>query len=206
MLHSSKITNATLTCMALIVLPLLWIRAPSTYGQEPKAMSRTDDPGQRNSDIYWPKNLRPETSDAFAHNQIFINAPCSTIWMHLIEAPDWPSWYSNSRNVRIVRGDPKRLGIGSRFLWTTFDTDIDSTIHEFIPNQRIGWYGKGKDVVAYHTWLLYGSAQGCLVVTEEAGKGPGAIEMRVQHPNAMHDGHQLWLESLKRLSESKQVR
>jgi hypothetical protein len=32
-------------------------------------------------------------------------------------------------------------------------------------------------------------------------KGPGAVQFREQQPNAMHEGHQLWLTALKDRSE-----
>ena len=35
----------------------------------------------------------------------------------------------------------------------------------------------------------------------EVVKGPGAIQFREQQPNAMHEGHQLWLGALKDRSE-----
>jgi hypothetical protein len=56
------------------------------HGQQPKAMPGIDKPSHRNSDTRWPRDLRPETGEIFAHNQILIQAPCSVVWVHLIEA------------------------------------------------------------------------------------------------------------------------
>jgi hypothetical protein len=36
---------------------------------------------------------------------------------------------------------------------------------------------------------------------QEVVKGPGAMQFREQQPNAMHEGHQLWLTTLKDRSE-----
>jgi hypothetical protein len=33
-------------------------------------------------------------------------------------------------------------------------------------------------------------------------KGPGAIDLRQKQPNAMHEGHDLWLSTLKQRSEN----
>jgi hypothetical protein len=55
---------------------------------------------------------------------------------------------------------------------------------------------------AYHTFLLLKTDEGCHVVTEEVVKGPGAIELRKTHPQAMHEGHDLWLRNLKQRSEN----
>ena len=84
----------------------------------------------------------------------------------------------------------------------TFGFHIESRVWEFEASSRLGWFGDGKDVHAYHTFLLAKTPQGCHVVTEEVVKGPGAIQFREQQPNAMHEGHQLWLTTLKDRSEN----
>jgi uncharacterized protein YbjT (DUF2867 family) len=52
--------------------------------------------------IHWPEGFSPKQTDAFVHNQIFINAPAKVIWSNLVNAKDWPSWYSNSADVQII--------------------------------------------------------------------------------------------------------
>ena len=78
---------------------------------------------------------------------------------------------------------------------------IESRVWEFETGSRLGWFGNGKDVHAYHTFLLTKTPEGCHVVTEEVVKGSGAIQFREQQPSAMHEGHQLWLMTLKDRSE-----
>ena len=46
---------------------------------------------------------------------------------------------------------------------------------------------------------------GCRVVTEEVVRGAGAVEFRKNDPNAMHRGHDLWLSSLKHVSQKEQT-
>jgi hypothetical protein len=46
---------------------------------------------------------------------------------------------------------------------------------------------------AYHTFLLVKTDQGCHIITEEVVRGEGAIKFRQEQPNAMHEGHDLWL-------------
>jgi hypothetical protein len=58
---------------------------------------------------------------------------------------------------------------------------------------------------AYHTFLLVKALAGCGVVTEEVVRGTGAVEFRKNDPNAMHRGHDLWLSSLKHVSEKEQT-
>ena len=50
--------------------------------------------------IHWPEGFSPKQTDAFVHNQIFINAPAKVIWSNLVDAKNWPSWYSNSADIR----------------------------------------------------------------------------------------------------------
>src|SRR5580692_454040 len=84
-----------------------------------------------------------------------------------------------------------------------FGVHIESTVHEFVPNSRIGWWGLGTGMKAYHTFLLVKTDQGCHIITEEVVRGEGAIKFRQEQPNAMHDGHDLWLKVIKERSEDQ---
>jgi hypothetical protein len=103
--------------------------------------------------------------------------------------------------VRLLGGNPDVLAADTKFEWTTFGVHIDSIVHEYVPESRLGWFGERPGVKAYHTWLLSPAADGCQVVTEEATKGPGAIAGRNSNPGALHAGHELWITRLKVLSE-----
>jgi hypothetical protein len=155
----------------------------------------------RSPEIHWPAGFSPDDADLFAHNEIFISAPCSRIWQLLVEAPKWPLWYPNSANVRILNDHHGLLQQGTEFEFDTFGLHIDAKISEFVPESRMGWFGKGTGIDAYHPWLFVPVSKGCRVVTEEVAKGPVAIEIRKTDPNGMHKGHDLWLSKLKSLSE-----
>jgi uncharacterized protein YndB with AHSA1/START domain len=159
------------------------------------------DLAHRSLEIHWPAGFSPTEADVFSHNEIVINAPRSTVWRHLVEAEKWPQWYPTSQDVHVLDGGSGVLGEGSRFDWRTFGLDLSSTVSEFVPDSRIGWYGEGPGLHAYHTWLLTDEPSGCLVVMEEVGKGPGAVKMRETDPEDLHRGHDLWNDGLKRLAE-----
>ena len=53
----------------------------------------------------------------------------------------------------------------------TFGVHIESTVHELVPNSRIGWWGLGTGMKAYHTFLLVKTDQGCHIITEEVVRG-----------------------------------
>jgi hypothetical protein len=43
----------------------------------------------------------------------------------------WKSW-----------GEVPVLRSGTVFRWTTFGLAIESKVHEYVANQRLGWYGE----------------------------------------------------------------
>ena len=53
----------------------------------------------------------------------------------------------------------------------------------------------------YHTWLLKPLTTGCPLMTEEAGVGGDAARLRDSDEALMHRGRDLWLATLKWISE-----
>jgi Polyketide cyclase / dehydrase and lipid transport len=167
-----------------------------------EALTFNADGAQRSKDIHWPKGFHPEQADLFAHNEILVNASCDKVFANIVDAEQWPSWYPNSQNVKVLNVTDGKLYPNARFSWDTFGVHIESHVHEFVPDSRIGWFGNGTGMNAYHTFLLLKTAEGCHIVTEEVVKGPGAVEFRKNQPNAMHEGHDLWLRTIKQRSEN----
>jgi Polyketide cyclase / dehydrase and lipid transport len=161
-----------------------------------------DDLIERSVDIHWPDGCDPGHADLFAHNTIIIDAAAETIWAKLVAAAAWPTWYSNASDV--VVNDPSGiLSDGVTFDWTTFGLKIASTIAEYVPHTRIGWYGTGDQLRAYHSWLLIPrNGNSTYVVMEETGMGPAARHLAQTNPGHMHRGHDLWNISLKFACES----
>jgi uncharacterized protein YndB with AHSA1/START domain len=153
-------------------------------------------------DIHWPDGFHPEQADLFAHNEIVVPASCEKVFANIVDAEVWPSWYPNSHNVKLLNSPAGKLHEGTRFSWDTFGVHIESRVQEFVPGSRIGWFGDGTEMHAYHTFLLLKKDEGCHIVTEEVVKGPGAVEFREKQPDAMHEGHDLWLCTIKQRSEN----
>jgi uncharacterized protein YndB with AHSA1/START domain len=166
------------------------------------ALTFNGDGAQRSKDIHWPDGFHPERADLFAHNEIVVHASCEKVFDNIVDARVWPHWYPNSHNVKLLNSPDGKLEEDARFSWDTFGVHIESRVHEFVPNSRIGWFGDGPGMHAYHTFLLLKTDEGCHIVTEEVVKGPGAVEFREKQPNAMHEGHDLWLSTLKQRSEN----
>jgi len=137
-------------------------------------------------------------------NSLLIHASCEKIWSHIVDATTWPSWYPNSKNVQITGGASK-LDSGTVFRWQTFGIDLESRVNEFVPYARIGWYGyaPGAEPTFYHTWYLKPQSNACMVITDEVGQGGDAKKLRQADEGLMHRGHDLWLATLRWVSENK---
>ncbi|HEY2623957.1 MAG TPA: SRPBCC family protein [Dyella sp.] len=166
----------------------------------PKTMAH--DLSVRSHDIHWPSGFDPEKADLFAHNELLIRASCEMVWGHIVDAERWPQWYPNSKDISLL-GGAKALGPDVRWRWTTFGLSIESQVHEYELNSRLGWYGYpiGAKPAFYHTWLLQPRGDSCLVIMEEAGVGEGVAQFRAADEGRMHRGHDLWLATLKWISE-----
>jgi uncharacterized protein YndB with AHSA1/START domain len=156
----------------------------------------------RSHGIHWPAQFSPKAADIFSHNELLMEAPCERVWQHIVDATNWPLWYPNSKEVQLLDG-AKVLGSDVRWRWTTFGLAIESQVHEYMPYSRLGWYGyaPGEAPAFYHTWLMQPRASGCLVVMEEVGLGKDATHLREADEGRMHRGHDLWLATLKWVSE-----
>lgn len=167
-------------------------------------MTMKNDLTHREKDIHWPQGFDPSKADLFSHNSLLIHASCEKIWSHIVDATTWPSWYPNSKNVQITGGASK-LDSGTVFRWQTFGIDLESRVNEFVPYTRIGWYGyaPGTEPTFYHTWYLKPQSAACMVITDEVGKGDDAKKLRQTDEGLMHRGHDLWLATLRWVSENK---
>jgi uncharacterized protein YndB with AHSA1/START domain len=162
-----------------------------------------DDLAKRASEIHWPTGFMPDKADLFAHNEIQINASCENVFNTIAEAEKWPSWYPNSKDVKVHGSHDSRLGKGKVFDWNTFGLAVQSRVHEFESPRRIGWFGHADRLEAYHTWFLTPKDGGCFVLTEEVAQGQGALDLRESDPAAMHKGHEVWNETLKATAEKR---
>jgi hypothetical protein len=156
----------------------------------------------RAMDIHWPAGFEPDRADLFAHNEARVGAACEAVWRHIVDARAWPDWYPNARDVSLPDGLPA-LALDVRWRWTTFGLAIESRVHEFESGRRLGWFGgaPGEAPAFYHSWLLTPDGDGCRVAMDEAGVGPGAAAFRQADEGRMHRGHEMWLATLKWVSE-----
>lgn len=147
----------------------------------------------------WPTGLRPEQVPMYAHNEIVIRAKPEQIWRWLCRAKKWPEWYSNCASVRIA---VEELTPGTEFSWKTFGVAIQSTVIVHKPYVSLEWNAKGFGVQAYHGWRIEQDGEYCRVVTEETQVGILPLLERWFLPKLLWKGHQIWVESLKKMAES----
>jgi hypothetical protein len=185
--------------VGILAIAGLW---PSSAAASPSAPDIVAiDLAHRSREIHWPASVVPERANVFSHNENMIDASCSTAWSHLVAAPQWPNWYPNAHDVRLMDDRSGLLTAHSRFEWITFGSHVQSEVAEFVPERRLAWFGRRPGVTAYHTWLLSPATGGCHIVTEEATMGAAAAASRASNPGGLHNGHELWLTRLKVLSE-----
>jgi uncharacterized protein YndB with AHSA1/START domain len=150
--------------------------------------------------IRWPESFEPARCPIHVRNELAISASPEAVWARLIRAQVWPSWYPNARRVRFLQGPPPDLALGTRFRWRTFGISIESTVEEFVPNERLAWNAVGMGVRAYHAWLIEPRPGGCWVLTEETQRGWLARLSAALMPGRMHRFHQIWLERLAKVA------
>jgi len=149
----------------------------------------------------WPTQYAPGKVVASVSNEISISAAPETVWAWLIRAAEWPQWYPNSHDVKILGGG-RELALGSKFTWRTFGVTVHCTVTEFAPGARIAWSGKGSFLDIYHAWLVEPRPGGSWVLTEENQNGLAARAQAALLPKRMFKGHELWLKNLKIRAES----
>jgi hypothetical protein len=151
----------------------------------------------------WPREYDPAASPVFSHNEIRTSLPPERLWPVLIDAVDWPRWYSNARKVSVGSGQ-RRLGDGTTFRWTTFGLRVTSTVREFVPPSRLAWDGRALGSRGYHRWEIRSTGDGgSVIVTEEVQRGFAVRLIAPFMRRGLHRQHQRWLEGLVRVAEER---
>jgi hypothetical protein len=152
--------------------------------------------------IQWPHDLRPEHCPVYTHNELEIPAHPRVVWAWLIRAPQWPQWYKNSKEVKIVQGKSKiDLAKDTVFTWKTFGMRVKTWVEVFEPFEQLAWRGTGLLGQGYHTWLIEKTPHGCKVITKEVQNGFIIRIGRWQIQRMLLKQHQNWLEGLAKVAQ-----
>lgn len=179
-----------------------------SYGYINESYSQTSemqsDREHRDLAIRWPAAYDPSVAPVFSHNELLIHADCHRTFIRLADAVDWPTWLVIVKDVTNVT--PGNMGQGALYRLKIFDSPIQSRIVEYEADKRISWIPFGADETEvrhghYHAWRFVPESPNCLVITEETGTGPGDRKDPAAGSHLMHKAHELWLDSLRYISE-----
>ena len=143
----------------------------------------------------WPAEFQPNDCPVYSWNLGLLEAPVSRVWDLLVDAPGWPRFYSNARNIK-VNSESSKLGLGVSFTWRTFGVPVSCRVTEWEPGRCLAWQGEGLGSTGYHRWRLEPNGEGCVVVTDEVQKGPLVSLLAPILTRGLLYFHQRWIEGL----------
>ncbi|MES2796598.1 MAG: SRPBCC family protein [Bacteroidota bacterium] len=158
---------------------------------------------QSNSEkINWPTVYEPSKSKFYVHNEIEINASPEIVWMFLIDALKWQSWYKGAKNVSFANAIDTVLQANSIFRWETMGLKFQSTVKQFEPNRLLAWESNKKQIQGFHVWLIVPTDKGCKVITDESQNGWLTFFEKTFQGKKLKNLHDVWLTALKKKSEN----
>jgi len=152
--------------------------------------------------INWPAKYHPNKSAVHVVNTLEMDVSAEAAWKCLIRATDWPNWYSNSANVRIMDAEKTQLDLGVKFRWKTFGMTITCLVEEFELYERLAWSSESLGMRVYHAWVFDTHSRGCRVTTEETQNGFIPKIAKLIMPTKMHKFHQIWLQGLNEIAKN----
>lgn len=159
------------------------------------------------NEIIWPEGFLPGFTENFVSNETIVaGLTAADVWPLLSNALKWPTYYSNSANVRFYDNKGPELAEGVRFYFETFGFPVEAQCNECVSPKngkpgRIAWHGWAGEgdtrLDVHHAWLIEDLSLGRVrILTQETQKGKPAEELAKAKPNPMINGHQDWLDGL----------
>lgn len=158
------------------------------------------------SDIVWPVDYLPGTTDNYVSNEIIVAGLSAVqVWPQLAQPLLWPGYYRNAGEIVFHDGAGPELGAGVRFRFTTFGFPVEAEVTECQPPApgrpaRMAWHGwvDGDDRLdVHHAWLFEDLPGGRVrILTQETQIGGPARQLAATQPNPMLNAHQEWIEGL----------
>ncbi len=137
-----------------------------------------------------------ESAPVKAQVQMQIAASPARVWTLLVDVSSWPKW--NHQIEKVTASGP--LAPGTRFVWTTGGTRIQSQVQLLDPDRRLSWTGTAFTAKAIHVWELSPATDGQTLVTiKESMDGPFMAHLFPSRKLAETDTE--WLVSLKHAAE-----
>ncbi|MDG4787727.1 SRPBCC family protein [Micromonospora sp. WMMD1102] len=132
-----------------------------------------------------------------------VNATAGTVWRILTDIDAWTTWLPEIPYAHVETTGP--LAPGSVFRWSAAGMEIESTVVQVRPLERLVWrgYGGGSEgVLGVHAWALTPAGNGVVVATEESFAGPPVDADPAPFQEGLDATLVMWLERLKRTAEA----
>ncbi|WP_433534427.1 SRPBCC family protein [Micromonospora sp. CA-249363] len=138
-----------------------------------------------------------------SRHSVTVAASADIVWRILTDIDAWTTWLPEISYARLETPGP--LAPGSVFRWSAGGMEIESTIVEVRPQERLVWrgYGDGPDgVLGVHVWALTSDGDGVEVSTEESFAGPPVDADPAPFQEGLDTTLAGWLDRLKRTAEA----
>ena len=113
------------------------------------------------NEINWPKeNLQGKTGNFCSNEVITKGITSKEVWHYLTDASLWPTYYSNSGDIKMYNQEKTILTKNTKFHFSTFGFPIEAEIIEFIPPEkgkegRIAQHGQGEGDAEQRLEMLF---------------------------------------------------
>jgi len=144
-----------------------------------------------------------ESAPVVSRHNVTVNASADTVWRILTDIDAWPSWLPEIPSARVETPGP--LAPGSVFRWSAAGMEIESTVVQMRPEERLVWrgYGGGPDgVLGVHVWAVAPAGDGVEVFTEESFAGPPVDANPAPFQEGLDTTLSMWLDRLKSTAEA----
>lgn len=101
-------------------------------------------------EIIWPEGYLPGFTENFVSNEVIVaGLGAADVWPLLSTAPQWPTYYANSANVRFHEDKGPELAEGVCFYFETFGFPVEAQCTEYVRPAdgkpgRVAWLGRGR--------------------------------------------------------------
>ncbi|MDH2426415.1 SRPBCC family protein [Sphaerisporangium sp. TRM90804] len=144
-----------------------------------------------------------ESAPVVSRHSVTVTASADTVWRILTDIDAWTTWLPEIPYAHIETPGP--LAPGSVFRWSAAGMEIESTVAQVWPRDRLVWrgYGGGQDgVLGVHVWALTPAGDGVEVSTEESFAGPPVDADPATFQAGLDTTLAMWLHRLKITAEA----
>ena len=79
--------------------------------------------------INWPKEYLPGLTDNYVSNEVIVKGiTVEAVWEYLTNAATWPSYYSNSSDIKMLNQEDTHLISNTRLFFNPFGFRVDAEV------------------------------------------------------------------------------